>query len=360
MYTEILKIIEGGLVKDRNKVMGYSKLLVDNLRKDGEESFANSIESILNKKVPNAAYLDSFVNTPVDGETRLSMIDIEMPNKEIDLILPLYVHEEIDEFVDSIKKRKKLIELGIDINTSLLLYGPPGTGKTSIAHLIAYKINLPIVIVRLDSLVSSLLGNTSKNLRKIFDFANNRPCVLFLDEFDAIAKARDDDKELGELKRVINSLLQNIDEFNKSNILIAATNHHELLDAAIWRRFPVRMEISNPSRNEIVKLVQKYIGVYKYNFVDNEKKINTVAKAMDGLSPADIKSIIINTLRKSIIKDESEIKYNNLILEIYLYKNHSLKNIEEAVKFLNEFGVQQRSIFKMLGIPIRQVSSILK
>lgn len=360
MYNEILKIIEGGLNKDRNKVISYGKLLADNLKKDGDEKFANKINEILEKKAVSPMYLDSFVNSPVDQESRLSMIDVSIPNENVDLILPSYLEERIEEFVMTIKEQSKLNKLGIDVNSSLLLYGPPGTGKTSIAHLISYKTKLPLVVVRLDSLVSSLLGNTSKNIRRIFDFANSRPCILFLDEFDAIAKARDDSKELGELKRVINSLLQNIDEFNKSNILIAATNHHEMLDSAIWRRFPMRLEILPPQKNDIQLLLKKYLSKTKYDFKDNEKKMKMLSEALNSLSAADIKTICYNSIRKSVLNNLDEVKYNDFIYEVYMYINHSLKDVEDAVRYLNKYGVQQRSIYKILNIPFRQVGSILK
>lgn len=360
MYNEILKIIEGGLSKDRNKVISYSKLLADNLNKDGDTKFSNKINEILDKKTISPMYLDSFVNSPVDQESRLSMVDVSIPNENVDLILPSYLEERIEEFIMTIKEQSKLNKLGIDTNSSLLLYGAPGTGKTSIAHLISYKTKLPLVVVRLDSLVSSLLGNTAKNLRKIFDFANSRPCILFLDEFDAIAKARDDSKELGELKRVINSLLQNIDEFNKNNILIAATNHHEMLDSAIWRRFPMRLEIMPPQESDIQLLLKKYLSKTKYDFKDNEKKMKMLSEALAGLSAADIKTICYNSIRKSVLSKLDEVKYNEFIYEVYMYVNHSLKDIEDAVRYLKNYGVQQRSIYKILNIPFRQVSSILK
>ena len=136
-------------------------------------------------------------------------------------------------------------------NMSLLLYGPPGCGKTSIAYYLAHRLGLPLVTARLDALISSLLGNTAKNLRRVFDFANRQPCVLFLDEFDAIAKARDDQHELGELKRVVNSLLQNMDTYCQHGVLIAATNHQELLDDAIWRRFQTVIEVPKPANNSM-------------------------------------------------------------------------------------------------------------
>ena len=149
----------------------------------------------------------------------------------------------------------KLHSLGINVSNSLLLYGPPGCGKTKCAYLFAKQLNLPLVIARLDSLISSYLGTTAKNIRSLFEFAQKMPCVLFLDEFDAIAKARDDTNELGELKRVVNSLLQYIDAMSKDSLILAATNHDQLFDPAIWRRFDYKLEIELPDREAVAELI---------------------------------------------------------------------------------------------------------
>ena len=127
------------------------------------------------------------------------------------------------------------------------MYGPPGTGKSRLARFIAQELGLDLYIARLDGLISSFLGSTSKNIRALFDFAAKTPCILFLDEFDAIAKLRGDTQELGELKRVVNSFIQNLDTLGTQSIVIAATNHEELLDSAIWRRFSYRLALNFPT-----------------------------------------------------------------------------------------------------------------
>ena len=131
-----------------------------------------------------------------------------------------------------------------------------------------------MVTARLDGLVSSLLGSTAKNIRKVFDYASKRECILFLDEFDVIAKLRDDKNELGELKRVVNSLLQNIDGFNNDSILIAATNHHELLDPAIWRRFSTIAALEKPLWDEIVRYLNTLLASKSTDFISNDKKLH--------------------------------------------------------------------------------------
>ena len=191
--------------------------------------------------------------------------------------------------------------MGIGVSNTLLLYEPPGCGKTKCAYLVAKQLNLPLVVARLDSLISSYLGTTAKNIRSLFEYAQRTPCVLFLDEFDAIAKARDDSNELGELKRVVNSLLQNVDAMSGDSLLLAATNHEHLLDPAVWRRFDYKLEIELPDEDAIIKM----IDLFTNGAGDlTEKKKREIANAFQGLSGADIEEILRKSLRNAIIHDK--------------------------------------------------------
>ena len=252
MYTEIVKIIEGGLLGDKEKVQNYAVVLANNLEKEGEVALSNKIKGVVAKRKRGLTSLDSFATKPVDTESRMDIVEITTPKiSKKQIVLSKYVEEEIQAFIECYANRDELIKAGIEISNSLLLYGPPGCGKTTVAQFISSVTGLPLVTARLDGLISSLLGSTAKNIRKIFDYASKRECILFLDEFDVIAKLRDDKNELGELKRVVNSLIQNIDGLNSDSILIAATNHHELLDPAIWRRFSKVITLEKPQVDEI-------------------------------------------------------------------------------------------------------------
>lgn len=358
MYTEIIKIVEGGLVKDTKKVFSYSNHLIKKLRDDGEERLADRLTKLLSKGIGGApVYKDELFNTPVDNEHRLSIADIIIPDKNnnLQLILSEPIENSIDEFIAKIENKDKFEKIGIEINSSLLLYGPPGCGKTSIANLIAQKLDLPIIIARFDSLISSLLGSTSKNIRSLFEYANSKPCVLFLDEFDAIAKNRKDQQELGELKRVINSLLQNIDEFLKNNILIAATNHHELLDDAIWRRFEQIIEIGQPNIKEIEILVSDLIKNFKTDIKDDSKKISILSESLAGFSHSEIKKIINNAMSNSIIKGKTSLTIEALLHEVFKYKNYHNVSTEKLIRFMHENGISQNSLSTYFNISIRQV-----
>lgn len=360
MYTEISKIIEGGLNGDREKVYNYAKVLADNLEGTGEKAIAKKIREVISGRKSGTIALDSLSSKPVDGESRMDMVDISYPSVEKGfLVLNKDTETEIEDFIKCYQNRDKIISAGIDEGNSLLLYGPPGCGKTTLAKYISSKTGLPFLTVRLDGLISSLLGNTAKNIRKVFDFASRRECILFLDEFDVIAKVRDDKNETGELKRVVNSLIQNIDIFNRDSIVIAATNHHELLDPAIWRRFNRVLAVDKPSVEDIERIIHFYVHAKNVTFELNKKNIVTISMAMEGLSHADIKTVLNNAIKNNLINDSNTVSVFDILREIYLFRNHMINNEECYLTFLMENGMTHRELQKV-GFPLRKVQMVSK
>ncbi|HTN45189.1 MAG TPA: ATP-binding protein [Flavipsychrobacter sp.] len=360
MHTEVLRIIEAGLARDPKKVLNYAKLLASKLEKDGDDKMSSMVMRILENKPANTVTMDELLTTPVDQESRLSIVDIAVPSKDQQpIVLPRLVDNKVEDFISVVKHQTQLLKSGIEMPNTLLLHGLPGCGKTTVAKYISEKTGLPLVVARFDAIVSSLLGNTAKNIRKIFEFADNKPCILFLDEFDAIAKARDDQYELGELKRVINSLLQNIDAFAKHNILIAATNHPELLDKAIWRRFNTVIEISLPAEGEVAQLIKNFTQDFPSDFLHDEKKFERLTKLFVSKSPADIKTIINNTKAHAIINSKVAMAYEDILVELFEFNNHNDLTIEKFIEFLNENGIAQTSIADRMKISVRQVRNYL-
>lgn len=356
MQTEVIRIIEGGLAGDKSRVANYARTLAANLEKDGDTRFARRINSVLANKKYSVASLDGLSSKPVDQESRLDMVDVEMvlPD-DVSLILNDFITRELAEFIALHEHRESLLQAGMDPQNRLLLYGPPGCGKTSIARYVAASTALPLVTARLDGLVSSMLGSTAKNIRKVFDYAARQECVLFLDEFDVVAKRRDDENELGELKRVVNSLLQNIDAFPSGSILIAATNHHELLDSAVWRRFNKVIEVPLPTRKEISRYVEKFIAPRM-----SEKLTSRYLSAFEGLSYSGMATAANNAFARALIDGRQGITSFDMVHETYVLRNHGIENEDDYLRYLIEHGCTLSSINENTGIPRRTIQELSK
>ena len=359
MFTEIIKIIEGGLQGDKEKVLNYAEVLADNFNKNGDSQFSKKIKNVLAGKRGKLALLDSFAAKPVDTESRMDIVEISNPKfQPEEIVLRKYLEEEINSFVEGYKRRDELMKFGIDTSSTLLLYGPPGCGKTTLARYIAFLLELPLVTARLDGMISSLLGSTAKNIRKIFDFASKRDCVLFLDEFDVVAKLRDDKNEMGELKRVVNSLLQNIDGLGSNTLLIAATNHHQLLDSAVWRRFSSVIALNNPDGSERSKLITLLLKDISNDVIKNGRRMEQLEFAFASYSHSAIKTVIQNTARNVVIMGKKTVTFYDILREIYLYKNHNIDNEDLFIQYLMHHNVTQKEIHDLCGIPLRKIRDV--
>jgi len=362
IYTEVIKIIEGGLKNEPNKVVLYAKKLADKFSEDGNEQLAKGIRNLLDSKAMTSLTMEDLLTTaPVDQESRMSIVDVFNPiNENFSVVLSEAIERKVVDFIKVIEHRDKFKQMGLFNQNTLLLYGLPGVGKTTIAKYIAMKTGMPLVTARLDAVISSLLGNTSKNIRKIFEYADSKPCILFLDEFDAIAKARDDQHEMGELKRVINSLLQNIDAFAQNNILIAATNHPELLDKAIWRRFNTVIEVGQPDAEGVYKLLELYLKDFKNDLAIDKKRYDKIIQLLIKKSPSDIKNITQNAITQAVINGKNAILFDDLLIQIFQFDTRGKFSYEDFIKFLNDNGVPQLQIADLLNVSIRQVRNNLK
>lgn len=359
MNTEILRIIEGGLTNDKRKVVSYSNRLADRLSQEGDTVLASCIrKKIEDTNLRSGVVADALRNAPLDLDSRLQIVEVIPPAGTINnIVLDPLAQSQIEEFVNIVLNSSKLEVQGLDIPKTLILYGQPGCGKTSIAHYISYLTGLPLVLARLDSLVSSLLGSTAKNIRKIFDYVRDFPSILFLDEFDAIAKARDDQKEIGELKRVINSLLQNMDSMPKCCVLIAATNHPELLDKAVWRRFLQKVEIGMPKDNALADLIRLFCGEGQEkiaNLILNTKGLMTI---FEGMSPSDMKNLFDRAKVKGILAGQEDLSISHLLFSAYELQNGE-KSEDGYIIYLKSKGLTQRTINELTGVSLRKIKSL--
>ncbi|WP_218354385.1 AAA family ATPase [Alteromonas lipotrueiana] len=360
--VELSKIIGGALAGDEKAVSAYTELLSTKLEQSGDIKAADRLKELLKQKKPSKALQPSSLTRPipVEKDNRFSLADKSEPRGNV-VFMTENEQELINSFVRYINNKEKLAFAEIPINPTLLLYGPPGTGKSKLAANIAQRLDLPLVTARADALISSYLGSTSKNIRSLLEYAKEEPCVLFLDEFDAIAKARDDRNEIGELKRVVVSLLQNIDNL-EDTVLVAATNHEHLLDPAIGRRFHYKIHMKNPEMGVREKLVRHLLR----NFPLDENEYYLLAQVSKGMSGAEIEIIIHDYLREIIVEDK-EVETTKILRRFIQAANPNIsfdnENKPEEIKILRELDTEFFSgkiISQLWGISPSYVSKILK
>lgn len=216
-----------------------------------------------------------------------------------DLFLQADVVEEVEEFIHEYAHSALLRANSLEPRHTILLVGPPGNGKTSLAEAFATELSLPLLSIRYDAIVDSFLGETSNRLRKLIDYATLNPCVLFFDEFDAVGKERSDAQETGEIKRVVSSLLVQMDHLPSHTLIVCATNHPELLDRAVWRRFELKLDIERPDRSQLKKWFTRFSQ--SLNNVDLGVTPDDFAEYMDGESMSEVEAFTLDVRRKIIL-----------------------------------------------------------
>lgn len=251
---------------------------------------------------------------PFEKEKQLPLVETVVPERTAsDLILNRANQHLLISLVSEFRQRDRLGAHGLRPRSRLLFCGPPGCGKTLCAEVFANEVKLPLLVASMDALVSSLLGETATNLRRIFDFAAAQPVVLLLDEFDAIARLRADETLNGELRRVVNSLLTLIEKFRGHGFVIAATNHERQLDPAIWRRFDEVVIFERPNRSEIIRLLNLKFRNFRRDFESSE-----VADELKGFSHADIERVCVNAIRRSILSGQKVVTKRRFLRGIAL------------------------------------------
>jgi SpoVK/Ycf46/Vps4 family AAA+-type ATPase len=281
--------------------------IVDEERQKKHNLLARDLQKILDnghgKPVSSVHSLD-LQKMPKDRERGTLLFDLRSPEKYLsDIILNDNVRQQVEEIIREYMSSEILKTYGLTPRRKLLFAGPPGCGKTLCAEVVAAELGLPILYTRFDAVISSYLGETAANLRKVFDFAQSGTWVVFFDEFDAIGKSRDDLSEHGELKRVVNTFLQLLDSFQSDSVFIAATNHESLLDNALWRRFDDILYFDKPSIEQIRELIRiKLTG-----FSHRKLSIEEFSSQMLGWSHADVERVCWDAVKLSVLDRHDEV-----------------------------------------------------
>ena len=305
-YEYVPKLIRAAINNDRKTVESISLLIGRKLKKEDPEASAE-IMRILACMNSGTDVMRS-VNlspVPVDKETRYRLVNLEEPVVMKDPILSDGEMRVLKQFIQERSLLDKFLEEEIVPPNSILLHGKPGVGKTYVSKWLSYKLNMPMVVLDLANSISSYLGRSGQNIKSIFQYAKEQNVILFLDEIDAIAKKRDDATDLGELKRLVNVLLKELEACPVTCVIIGATNHPELLDKAIWRRFDRNLEISLPDKEQRKMLLQRGMGT-KYGEID-DGIIRMMVAGTDQMSAADICKMCEHVKRRTIIDPDSTI-----------------------------------------------------
>lgn len=256
----LVSLVRAGVTGDREMLKSAVEALTADERAKSHHILADRLQRALSAVTVTPPPLTSPSGSTATG--RDAVLEIAPRIRIDDLILPLPVRRNGEQLIEEHVRADVLRAHGMEPRHRVLLSGPPGNGKTSFSEAIAEALSLPFFVVRYDSLIGSYLGETNTRLRKLFDYVRTQPSILFFDEFDAISKERGDTHETGEIKRVVSFLLMQLDQLPSYVIVMAATNHAELLDSAVWRRFQLRLGFPSPDRAMLAAYVDRLIAVW--------------------------------------------------------------------------------------------------
>ena len=292
----LVSLVRAGVSGEREMLKSTVEALVADERAKSHHTLADRLQRALNTVPITPPSLTS--SSAPNGSGRDAILELEARVRLDDLILPLPVRRNAEQLIQEHCRVGVLRTHGLEPRNRVLLSGPPGNGKTSFAESIAEALALPFFIVRYDALIGSYLGETNTRLRKLFDYIRTQPSVLFFDEFDAIGKERGDTHETGEIKRVVSFLLMQLDHLPSYVIVISATNHAELLDRAVWRRFQLRLDFPSPDQMMLAAYIDRLISGWPEK---PRASAAEIAAAVGNVSYAEVLEFCQNVRRRCIL-----------------------------------------------------------
>lgn len=290
----LLNLVKAGAQGDRAQFKKTVESMAADARAKKHGILADRL--IAQLQSPNNGQTSNGFSTQARTTNAEALVSEIVPSQSLDdLILPTTVAQSIHDLIEEQERADLLRSHNLEPRHRVLLAGPPGNGKTSLAEAIANALNVPFLVVRYESIVGSYLGETAQRISRVFEFARTRQCVLFFDEFDAIGKERGDKHETGEIKRVVSSLLLQIDALPSHVVVVTASNHPELLDRAVWRRFQLRLDLPMPRQGQIEAWFQSF---EKRTGQTLGKTPRSLALALKGKCFAEVEEFGLDVLRR--------------------------------------------------------------
>lgn len=297
------QLIRSGLEGDVGNFKAASEAVIAEERGKNHHLLANDLEKLLygtqRGETISQSHMKLVSSMPANKDSGLPLLELRPTVREQrDIVLSSGAQSSLDDIIMEHNRADTLRSFGLQPAGKLLFCGPPGCGKTLAAEVIASALSLPLVVVRLDSVISSFLGETASNLRKVFDYISKYPSVALFDEFDALTKDRGDTADHGELKRSVNAVLQMMDSYRGQSIIVATTNYESLLDKAVWRRFDEVIQFDAPSVDQIKRLLSIKLSGVRRNFESDDTKIANLFK---GMSHADIERVLRRAVKEMVL-----------------------------------------------------------
>ena len=327
-------------------------------RKSTDPKLVEELVGLLRERPTQSTPLrrETEMAVPVDSDSRFQLLRVEVePNLPNEPVYPEMVQQTLDRLVAERLRISALLNAHLEPTRTVLFTGPPGVGKTLAARWLAREMNRPLLILDLSAVMSSYLGRTGANLRHVLEYAKSIDCVLLLDELDAIAKRRDDFGEIGELKRLVTVLLQQLDDWPSTGILISATNHSKLLDPAVWRRFEQRIEFPLPEQNEVRVFIADLL---RYDALNMENWSDVLSISLSHQSFSDIEHKLNLARREAVLNGKDLIEY----LPSLLCVEGKSKNqrMELAVKIVAAGLASQRKAQELTGVARETIRKRMK
>jgi AAA+ superfamily predicted ATPase len=294
----LVNLVKSSASGDKHTFQRTVEAIVAEERAKQHNVVADRLERALHTVNGNGALSLTRPNQDAASKAR-DFVSEMVPRRRLDdLVLPEITRLAACQLIEEQQRASVLRSHSLEPRHSALLVGPPGNGKTSLAEAIAEGLAVPLFVVRYESMIGSFLGETAGRLKRVFDYARTTPCVLFFDEFDAVGKERGDTHETGEIKRVVTSLLMQIDDLPSYVVVIAATNHAELLDRAVWRRFELRLSLPAPTEKHLAAFIS---NLSERASVPLGVRPQQAAKALGRVSYGEAEQFFLDLARRQVL-----------------------------------------------------------